>query len=81
MVANIDQHLGTRVSLAREQRGLTLAEVTSQVDITVDRLAEFEHGAVRIPAIFVARLARVLNVTPRWLFNGLPGQDTFDRTG
>ncbi len=81
MVANIDQHLGTRVTLAREQRGLTLAEVARQVDITVERLVEFERGAIRIPALFVARLARVLGVTPGWLFNGLPGQDTFDRTG
>jgi len=81
MVASIDQHLGTRVTLAREQRRLTLSEVAAQLDISIERLVDFEHGAVRIPALFVARLSRVLDVTPRWLYNGLPGQDTFDRTG
>lgn len=81
MVANIDQHLGTRITLARDQRGLTLAEVAAQTDVTIERLTEFEHGAVRIPALFVARLTRVLSVTPAWLFRGLPGQDRFDRTG
>ncbi len=81
MVANIDQHLGARIRLAREQRGLTLAEVATQTDVTIERLTEIEHGAIRIPALFVARLTRVLRITPAWLFNGLPGQDRFDRTG
>mmetsp|Transcript_18977 Transcript_18977/g.22814 ORF Transcript_18977/g.22814 Transcript_18977/m.22814 type:complete len:82 (+) Transcript_18977:751-996(+) len=81
MVAIIDQHLGKRITLARDQRGLTLAEVAVQMDVSIERLTEFEQGAVRIPALFVARLTRVLNVTPAWLFNGLPGQDRFDRAG
>ena len=81
MAANIDQHLGKRVALARDQRGLSLAEVAAQIDIASERLAEFEDGSVRIPALIVARLTRVLDVTPGWLFAGLPGQERFDRTG
>lgn len=81
MVANIDQHLGARLTLAREQCGLSLPDICDQIGLTVERLTEFECGTVRIPALYVARLARVLDVTPRWLFEGLPGQDVFDRTG
>lgn len=81
MVANIDQHLGARLALAREQRGLSPEDISNQIELTVERLIEFERGMVRIPALYVARLARVLDVTPRWLFEGLPGQDAFDQTG
>ena len=81
MVAKIDQHLGARLALAREERGVTPEDLAKRIEIAVQRLVAFEHGAVRIPSIYVARLARALDVTPRWLFDGLPGQDAFDRTG
>jgi len=81
MAAIIDQHLGARIALAREQRGLSQADIANEIDLSVERLSEFECGTTRIPALYVARLSRALDVTPRWLFDGLPGQDAFDQTG
>lgn len=81
MVANIDQHLGARIAMAREQLGMSQASVATKMGLTVDRLAAFELGTARIPALYVARLSGALDVTPRWLFDGLPGQDAFDCTG
>lgn len=81
MVANIDQHLGERLALARKQCGLSVEDIANRIDLPVDRLTGFELGTVRIPALCIARLARALDVTPGWLFAGLPGQGTFDQTG
>ena len=81
MVARIDKHLGARIALAREQCGKSQIEIANEVDLSVARLTEYETGLARIPALYVARLARSLGVTPRWVFDGLPGQDAFDRTG
>jgi len=81
MVARIDKHLGARIVLAREQCGKSQTEIANEIDLSVKRLTEYEMGIVRIPALYIARLARALEVTPRWVFDGLPGQDAFDRTG
>ena len=75
----IDQHLGARIVEARDRLGLSQSEIAGAIGVSVPRLVAFESGGARIPALFVARLCRVLSVTPRWFYTGLPGQDEFDR--
>ena len=81
MTSLIDQHLGRRIAAAREQVGIEFGRLSDLVDVPVERLAEFEQGAVRIPAASLSKLAKALGVSPRWFFHGLPGQDAFDRAG
>lgn len=77
----IDQHLGAKITQAREKLGLDQSDLAEKIEIPLQRLSEFERGTVRIPAESIARLSRALGVTPGWFYTGLPGQDAFDRVG
>lgn len=81
MVSMIDQHLSARIVKAREELGLSVADLARKVDLSIQALTEIESGAVRISAISIAKLSRALRVSPRWFYHGLPGQDAFDQTG
>ena len=77
----IDQHLGARIVEARDRLGVSQSEIAELIGVPVSRLVAFESGGARIPAVFIARLCRALSVTPRWFYNGLPGQDAINRAG
>lgn len=81
MASMIDQHLSARIVEARNNLGLSVSDVARSIGLTAQALTEIETGKVRISAFCVAQLSRALNVSPRWFYFGLPGQDAFDRVG
>ena len=81
MTSLIDHHLSARIVEARTQLGLSVEDVATRVDLTVQALTDIESGTVRISALAIAQLSRALSLPPRWFYHGLPGQDAIDRTG
>lgn len=77
--ATIDQHLGLRIAEARHKSGISRSETALKIDITEHLLTAFETGRVRIPALYLSRIARLLNRPLSWFYGGLPGQSAFDQ--
>jgi transcriptional regulator with XRE-family HTH domain len=65
--------VGERVRWAREQRGLTQAELDEIADLTCGHTGSIERGNRENPAAqTVTKLARALRITPQWLMFGGP---------
>jgi len=54
--------LGTRVSQARKEQGLTQTELAELVGVTQPMIASYEIGRRRIPATLLSPLARELRL-------------------
>lgn len=74
----IDQHLGQRIAEARHVFGMTREQLADGLGISAEMLGKLETGEDRIPALCVARCARLLDHPLKWFFDGLPGQYVFD---
>ena len=69
----VDIHVGGRLKEIRTMRGLTQSNVADQLGISFQQLQKYETGANRISASRMFELARLLNVTPSFFFEGLEG--------
>lgn len=74
----IDKHLGRRIVEARLALQLDRAEVASAIGVTLEEYKAIETGAMRIQALYMARLSKELGQPLKWFFDGLPGQDTLN---
>ncbi|MEO1358817.1 MAG: hypothetical protein AAFU81_00610 [Pseudomonadota bacterium] len=79
MVLPIDQHLGARIAAARHALGRSEAEVAEAIEVSVVDYKSMEAGTIRIKAICMSRLSTELKQPLKWFYQGLPGQDAFDR--
>ncbi len=64
--------LGTRIRGLRKRRGLTLAELAAQSELTAGYISQLERNLAypSIPALF--NIARSLGVTIQWFFASEP---------
>jgi len=75
----IDKHLGARIASARTAQQLGLPDLAAMLDITDQEALALEQGRIRIRASELARLAVHLDRSISWFYDGLPGQEVFDR--
>ena len=61
-IANYRARMGARIRQAREQRGVTLAELALCTSLTADELAQVERGERSIGAMALLDIARACNV-------------------
>lgn len=64
----VDKHVGNRVRMTREFRGLNSARVAAVLEISVNQLEEHESGALRFAARDLLRLSRLLCVPSSFFF-------------
>ncbi|HAS9356995.1 TPA: helix-turn-helix domain-containing protein [Salmonella enterica subsp. enterica serovar Veneziana] len=62
--------LGDRIQLARENLGLTEADVARTLGIYSDHISGWECGTTELPANMVIPLANALKCDPLWLLTG-----------
>ncbi|WGE30497.1 helix-turn-helix domain-containing protein [Edwardsiella tarda] len=62
--------IGHRIQLARENLGLTEAELARQLNTYSDHVSDWEAGISELPASQVIPLANVLKCDPLWLLTG-----------
>lgn len=67
----VDKHVGLRLRLARELRGLSEEDLADQLGIEVSQLNKFEVGAHRISAGRLFLISRTLQLPSSWFFEGL----------
>ena len=80
MAEIIDQHLSQRIVEARQSSGLSAAAAAEAIEKSGSEYAAIERGEVRIRAIILARLGRLFGRSVSWFYQGLPGQEVFEKT-
>lgn len=64
----IDMHIGRRVGIAREARGLRRETVAQQVGVSWQMLEKYERGYTRLYASRLYAIAQLLEVPVAWFF-------------
>jgi transcriptional regulator with XRE-family HTH domain len=68
----VDQHVGDRLRILREERHMTQETLGQHVDVTFQQIQKYERGANRISASRLLELANVFKVPIEVFFDGLP---------
>ena len=74
----IDKHVGGQLRLRRAQVGMTQSELGGKLGLSFQAVQKYETGENRISASRLFQLARLLDVTPSYFFDGL---DSVGRAG
>src|SRR3984893_6341017 len=67
----IDQHVGGQLRLRRAQSGMTQTELGAKVGLSFQAVQKYESGDNRISASRLYQLARILDVSLSYFFEGL----------
>jgi len=74
----VDIHVGKRVKEIRTIRGLTQSNVADLLGISFQQLQKYETGANRVSASRMFEIAKLLDVSPSFFFEGIDGENTAD---
>lgn len=66
----IDMHVGKRVRFKRKLLGLTQSDLAERVDLTFQQIQKYEKGENRISASMLYKIARVLDSSVSFFFEG-----------
>jgi transcriptional regulator with XRE-family HTH domain len=67
----IDRHVGGQLRLRRAQIGMTQAELGAKLGLSFQAVQKYETGENRVSASRLYHLARVLEVSPAYFFEGV----------
>jgi transcriptional regulator with XRE-family HTH domain len=71
MADETDLHVGKRLRRRRRLLGMTQQELASQVGVRFQQIQKYECGANRITASRLYDLARAMNVSVQYFFDGM----------
>jgi transcriptional regulator with XRE-family HTH domain len=69
----IDVHVGARVRTRRRWLGFSQTQLATALGITFQQVQKYERGANRVSASMLLKVARKLEVTVGYFFEGLEG--------
>lgn len=67
----INRHIGDRLRILREKRGLSQADLGAVLDVSFQQMGNYEKGKHRLSAGALFLLARFLGTSPASFFEGL----------
>lgn len=67
----INRHIGDRLRVLREKRGLSQADLGAVLDVSFQQMGNYEKGKHRLSAGALFLLARFLGTSPASFFEGL----------
>ncbi|MBY9065790.1 helix-turn-helix transcriptional regulator [Hyphomonas sp. WL0036] len=76
MADETDLHVGKRLRRRRRLLGMTQQELASQVGVRFQQIQKYECGANRITASRLYDLAKAMNVSVQYFFDGMVSQST-----
>lgn len=71
----IDQYVGSRVKARRNSLRFSQSKLASAVDISFQQIQKYEKGTNRIGASRLQAIAKFLQTTPSYFFEGAPVPD------
>jgi transcriptional regulator with XRE-family HTH domain len=66
-----DLHIGARLRLLREARGVTQVRLARELGLSFQQLQKYEHGENRVSASRLFEMARLLDAEVGYFFEGL----------
>ncbi len=69
----IDRHIGSRVRLRRKILNISQYSLSHDLEISFQQLQKYESGENRIAASRLYEIAKILNISPHFFFEGLEG--------
>jgi transcriptional regulator with XRE-family HTH domain len=72
MIENIRQRVGARIRAAREQKGLTAAEVGERIGLSYGQDWKYEIGESLVSVVKLTEIARALSVPVTFFFDEIP---------
>ncbi len=72
----IDRHVGSRVRMRRMLAGFSQEKLGESLGVTFQQVQKYEKGSNRISASRLQQIAKILDVTVSFFFDGAPGGDT-----
>ena len=76
MADETDLHVGKRLRRRRRLLGMTQQDLASQVGVRFQQIQKYECGANRITASRLYELAKAMNVSVQYFFDGMPAAGT-----
>jgi transcriptional regulator with XRE-family HTH domain len=71
----VDAHIGARIRMRRLLLGMTQGELGERVGLSFQQIQKYELGHNRVSASRLLEIARVLEVSPTYVFEGLMDGD------
>ncbi len=68
----IDKHVGSRVRMRRILLGMSQEKLGEALNLTFQQVQKYEKGTNRIGASRLQQIAKALDVTPGYFFDGAP---------
>lgn len=71
MAHPVDAHVGRRLKQARTLRRYSQTDVARKLDLSFQQIQKYEIGSNRVAASRLFELAKILDVTPGYFFEGM----------
>jgi len=71
----IDVRIGSRLAIARKSAGLSQGELGKRIGVSYHQIQKYEMGTNRISATSLLNLARALDISLGYFFEGIAGLD------
>src|ERR1700751_2060302 len=68
----IDRHVGLRIRLRRKELGISQEKLAESIGLTFQQVQKYERAANRVSASKLWEVARALNTTVAYFYEGLP---------
>ena len=78
MADETDLHVGKRLRRRRRLLGMTQQDLAGQVGVRFQQIQKYECGANRITASRLYELAKAMNISVQYFFDGIPASDAPD---
>ncbi len=73
------QGIGAEIREVRKARGLTLKDLSEQVDCSIAYLSRIERGSARVSVDLLEQISAALEVDPKWFFPDRSGDGPLER--
>src|SRR6478672_9737009 len=68
----IDRHVGLRIRMRRKELGVSQEKLAESIGLTFQQVQKYERAANRVSASKLWEVARALNTTVGYFYEGLP---------
>lgn len=73
----LDIFAGSKIREARKLKGVSQSALGDAIGVSFQQIQKYERGSNRVSYSMLVRIAKFLNVTPDWFFQGLPDMLTY----
>src|SRR3954463_10438929 len=74
----IDRHVGLRIRMRRKELGVSQEKLADSIGLTFQQIQKYERAANRVSASKLWEMARALNTSVAYFYEGLPANPERD---